>query len=64
MRFANDRGLGDFLVIDQRAFDFHRADPMAGDIHHVVDPAEQPIVTVLVALAAVAGKIFPGKRLQ
>src|SRR5688500_20383587 len=56
--FADDRSLSHFLMIDQRAFHFHRADSMAGDIHHVVDPAEQPIVTVFIALAAVAGKIF------
>ena len=61
MGFADDRGLGDFLMIDQRALDFHRADAMAGHVHHVVDPAEQPEITVLVALAAVAGKIFSRK---
>ncbi|HEY7693590.1 MAG TPA: hypothetical protein VH816_14735 [Gaiellaceae bacterium] len=30
---------------------------MSGDVHHVVDPAEQPEVAVLVGAGAVAGEV-------
>src|SRR5262249_33261412 len=49
--------LGDERVIHQRGLDLHRGDAMAGDIHHVVDPPEQPEVAVLVDLGAVAGEV-------
>ena len=51
VRAADDRGLGDRRVIDERALDLHRADAVAGDVEHVVDAAEQPEVAVGVALA-------------
>ena len=51
MRPADDGGLGDLRMIDQRALDLHRADAMAGDVQHVVDAAEQPVVAVVVARA-------------
>src|SRR6266513_2127651 len=35
-------------------------DPIARDLHHVVDPAHEPEVTVLVAARAVAGEVLPG----
>src|SRR5262249_58709437 len=40
-----------------RRLDFHRRDAMAGDIHDVVDAAEQPEVAVAVTLGAVAGEV-------
>src|SRR6185503_16501034 len=55
---TDDRGFSHLLMVDQGALDFHRADAVTGYIHHIVHAAEQPIVTVLIALAAVAGEIF------
>jgi len=34
---------------------------MTGDVHDVIDTAEQPKVTVLISFGAVTGKIFAGK---
>jgi hypothetical protein len=54
---ADDRGLGDRRVRDQRRLDLGRRQAVAGDVHDVVDPAEQPDVAVLVVLGAVAGEV-------
>jgi len=35
-----------------------------GDVHDVVDPAEQPDVAVLVPLRTVPGEVHAGKRDQ
>ena len=51
VRVADDRRLGDRLVADQRALDLGGADPVAGDVDHVVDAAHQPEVAVLVDAA-------------
>ena len=53
----DDRGLRHARVIDERAFEFHGADAVPGDVEHVVHPAEEPEVAVLVALRAVAGEV-------
>src|SRR5580658_4077017 len=42
----------------QDAFDFHGAQPVAGDFDYVVHAAEDPDVAVFVALRGVAGKIY------
>src|SRR5271170_6499204 len=52
--------LGDRPMGLQRAFDLHRAQPMARDVDHVVDAAHQPQVAVLVAAGAVAGEVGAG----
>ncbi len=52
-----DGRLGDVLVVDERALDLDRRDAVAGDVHDVVDPAEQPEVAVLVDPRAVAGEV-------
>ena len=57
MRVSDHGGLGDLRVRDQRAFDFRRAEPVAGDVDHVVDAPRYPVVAVLVAAAAVAGEV-------
>src|SRR4030095_8586038 len=44
-------------MIDQRALHFHRADPMPGNVQHVVDAAEQPEEPVHVTLRTVASEI-------
>ena len=55
MREADDRGLGNLGVADQRALDLRRADAMARDVDDVVDPPGDPVIALLVAAAAVAG---------
>ncbi len=54
---ADDRGLGDLRVRDQRRLDLGGGEPVAGDVHDVVDPAEHPEVAVVVLLGAVAGEV-------
>ena len=41
-----DRRLGHLVVVDERRLDLDRRDPVPGDVHHVVDAAEQPEVAV------------------
>ena len=48
--------LGHRGVVDEGALDLDRRDPMAGDVHHVVHPAEEP-VAVLVDPCAVAREV-------
>src|SRR5262245_54949696 len=58
MCFTDDRRLRHLLMIHQGAFDLHRADPVSGDVHDIVDPAKQPEVAVFVALRSVTGEIL------
>ena len=53
----DDRGLGHRRVVDQRRLDLGGRDAVARHVHHVVDPAEQPEVAVVVDLGAVAGEV-------
>ena len=57
VRLADHRRFGDSGVTDQRRFDFHRAEPVPADIHHIVHSAEDPEVTVVVGLAPVASEV-------
>ena len=41
-------------MIHQRTLDFHRAHPVARHVEHVVDPPEEPEVSLFVALGAIA----------
>ena len=50
--------------LDQGVLDLGGGDPVTGDVHHVVDPTEQPEVAVLVPLGPVAGEVRPGNRDQ
>ena len=54
---ADHGGLGDLRVGDQRRLDLGGGEPVARDVHDVVDAAEQPDVAVLVLLGAVAGEV-------
>ncbi len=54
---ADDRGLGDRGVVDERVLDLGGRDVVARDEHDVVDAAEQPEVAVVVALGAVAREV-------
>ncbi len=56
---AHDGCLDDGLVADQGAFDFHRAQAVAGDIDDIVDASHDPEVAIVVALGAVAREV-PG----
>ena len=55
---ADHRCFRDLRVTDQRALDFRGAESMTGDVQHVVDAADDPEITVLVAARAVAGEII------
>ena len=57
VRAADDGGFRDGGVIDERAFDLHRADPVSCHVDDIVDAAEQPEVAVFVTLGAVAGHV-------
>ena len=54
---ADDGGLGDERVGDERRLDLHRAEPVTRDVQHVVDPAHDGDVAVQVAARAVAGEV-------
>ena len=56
--FADHRRLGHGRVVHQRALHLHGADPVAGDVEHVVHPSEDPPVAVVVELGAVAGEVL------
>ena len=56
---ADHRRLGDLGCDDQRRLDLGGGDVVPGDQHHVVDPAEQPQVAVLVRLAPSPAKYMP-----
>ena len=60
VRLADHGRLGDRGMLDERALDLHRADAVAGDVQHVVDAAEDPVVAVVVALGAVAREVEVG----
>ena len=54
---ADDGGLGDLRVRHERRLDLGGREPVARDVHDVVDAAEQPDVAVGVVLRAVAGEV-------
>src|SRR6185369_16200459 len=54
---SDDGRFRDGGMADQRAFHFHRAETMPGDVHDVVDAAHDPEVAVRVAPGAVAGEV-------
>ncbi len=62
VRHGRDGGFGDFGVAHQRALHFRRADAMAGDVHHVIYAAEQPVITIGIHAAAVTGEIHVLER--
>src|SRR6266571_9383504 len=57
MRLADHRGFCDGGMLDERRLHLHGGDTVTGDVHHVVDPAEQPEVTILVPFGAVSREI-------
>ena len=61
---AHHRRLGHRRMVHQRALDLHRADPVARHVEHVVHPAQNPPVAVLVQLGAVAGEVAAREAAQ
>ena len=57
VRGADDGGFGHGGVGDEGGFDFGGGEPVPGDVHDVIDPAQEPDVAVLVLLGAVAGEV-------
>ena len=47
-------------MMHQRRFDFHGAEPVAADVHHVVDAAQHPVVAIVIAARGIAGEIRSG----
>src|SRR5205085_8170661 len=57
VRLADHGGFGDGRMPNQGGLDFHGAEAMAADVHHVVDAAEHPVITMGVAAGGIAGEI-------
>src|SRR5687768_9673707 len=57
IRPAHDSGFRHRRMRDQRTLDFAGAEPVPGDVEHVVDPAHNPEVAVLVPPGAVTREI-------
>ncbi len=53
----DDGSLGDSLMGDQRRLHLGGRQPMAGDVDHVVDPADDPVIAVLVEPGGVSHQI-------
>ena len=51
---SDDRGFRDARMRDKCGLDFHRAESMAGDVQHVVDPTHDPEVSVGITMRTVA----------
>src|SRR5215203_2800774 len=56
-------GLGYGLVGDERALDLHRADTVPRDVHHVVYPACDGVVTILIPLGSVLDEVLVAEPL-
>jgi len=46
-------------MANQRAFDFRSAEPMAGDVQNIIDSADDPKISILIATRAITRKIVP-----
>src|SRR5215218_2450948 len=56
-------GLGHGLVGDERAFDLHGTDAVTRDVHHVVYPARDGVVTILIPLGSVLDEVLVAEPL-
>src|ERR1017187_1460437 len=61
IRPANDRSFRDTRMANQRAFDFRCAEPMPGHVQDIIDSADDPKISVLVAARAVASEVIAFK---
>lgn len=55
VRLRGDGDFGDGFVLEQQIFNFHRADPNAAHLEHVVGAAGEPVVAVLILIKLIAG---------
>src|SRR6266571_5915251 len=46
-------------MANQRAFDFRSAETMAGDVQNIIDSADDPKISILIATRAITRKIVP-----
>src|SRR5437879_13559151 len=46
-------------MANQRAFDFRSAEPMAGDVQNIIDSADDPKISILIATRAITRKVVP-----
>jgi len=60
VREADDCGLRDFRVGDERAFNLRRADAVAGDVEDIIDAPRNPPIAVFIAPAPSPVKYMPG----
>ena len=58
VRLADHGGLGHLLMADQRAFNFHRAQAVPGNVDDVINAAHDPEIAVLVAAGTVTGEVL------
>src|ERR1700730_7328691 len=58
---ADDGSFGYFRVGDEGTLDLGGAQPMTGDVDHVIDPAGQPVEPILIATSTISGEVEPGK---
>ncbi len=58
MWVANDRSFRNGMMRDECRLDFRRAETVTGNIEHVIDAAGNPVIAVVIAAAAVTGKIL------
>src|SRR4051812_14368986 len=60
IRPADHRSFGHLRIAHESALDFCRADTMTGNVENVIDPADDPEITILILPATVAGEIASG----
>src|SRR5690606_30684561 len=60
VRHADDRGLDHRLVAHQRAFDLHRAQPVARDVDDIIHAPHDPEVAALITPRAIAREVHAG----
>merc|ERR1711939_1064639 len=60
MRETNHSSFGDLFASNQSTLDLGAADAVARDVEHIVHTPGHPVVSVLVAVAAIAGEVIPG----
>ncbi len=58
VRLADHGRFGHGRVIHQRALNLECGDAVSGDVHDVIDAPQQPEISIVVELAAIAGEIL------
>src|SRR3989338_3372268 len=60
MVYSNHRRFRDTGMLHEYALKFSRPDTVAGHIDHIINPAEDPEISVAILSCPVPGKVFPG----